>query len=307
MLYLSKPHILFLSILLLPPFFIYAQEPKSSAQPSPVNNTPTFNNKANPKYNVNMNPIVHVHTNTTSIINAVGIKTTEIFLLMKEFVQDKVTKKNYELLKDLIKEWLWESRYKIVGGTIVGSYSATSLLLIADYNRAKDMYWVHWKKHATFEDLCAIPQKELARELMLAVGQHNVNSNNPTDLAHPLINFIKEIDYEINTFKRYIKTVQTIQYLHLIPIFPTNEKKLNRATRMLERVLFIKHIFLSWLADYNLTSAEKMNHENIKRIPKIFCIMGPHCKKKMTQAITNFQQQKSSIMQKLSAFPRFFA
>jgi hypothetical protein len=44
-----------------------------------------------------------------------------------------------------------------------------------------------------------------------------------------------------------------------MPLFPTNDKKLTRATKMLERALFIKHIFLSWLADYNLTSTEKLN------------------------------------------------
>lgn len=245
-------------------FFLLSLSPHVYAQqPSPITTNNTQNNNPNiGTVSPTISPIISPQfiTNTTSSIHAIGIKVGDVFVLVSQTFKEVVNKKNFELLKDLIKQLIWEHRYKIAGGTVLGSYSAMSILLIADYHQLdNNMIWPRWKHKLTFEDLCAIPQKELAKELMLAIGQHHYNKTNPTDLAYPLIAFIKEIDWEIDTIKRYIKTTKIIKNLSLMKLFPTNERKLNRATKMLERVLFIKHIFLSWLADYNLTSAEKLN------------------------------------------------
>ncbi|HLC06562.1 MAG TPA: hypothetical protein VJJ26_00095 [Candidatus Babeliales bacterium] len=251
MLYTSKIRTFFFSLLLLPPLFTHAQE--KEPQRCTINNTPV----SSPVYNVEISPIIT--TTATATIHAIGVKIRDIMVLISQTAKEAVTKKNFDLLKDLIKQLIWQNRYKITGSTLVGSYSATSLLLIADYNQLDTMFWAHWKHQSTFEDLCAIPQKELTKELMLAIGQHHYNKTNPTDLAYPLVTFIKAIDWEVNTIKRYITTTKIIKHLHLIPIFPTNDNKINQATKMLARALFIKHIFLSWLADYNLTSTQKLN------------------------------------------------
>ena len=228
-----------------------------------VNHSPTFNNNPNitgsaPVFNTHISPHVDVHT--TSVINAIGVKIGDIAILIKQTIITTFSKKNYDRAKQTIRNILWKNRYKIAGGAIVSSYSAVSLLLIADdYQLNNTLFWAHWKHDATFEDLCTIAQKELRRELMLTIGQHHYNKDNPTDLAYPLITFIKTIEQEINIIKRYITTAKILRKLYLMPLFPTNEKKLERATRMLERVLFIRHIFLSWLADHNLTSTEKLS------------------------------------------------
>lgn len=256
MIYTFKINIFLVALLLviLPSFSIQDNVTNNN---NTVNNNPTIGG-ASPIFNTEINPKIITHTH--SVINAIGVKISDITFIISEKIRETVTAKNYEILKQCIKQILWENRYKIVGGTLLGSYSATSLLLMTDYHALNyTLFWTRWKQDYTFEKLCAIPQKELARELMLAIGQHHYNNTNPTDLAYPLITFIKDIDMEIKTIKRYITTTKIIKNLYLMPLFPTNEKKLNRATKMLERALFIKHIFLSWLADYNLASAEKQH------------------------------------------------
>lgn len=260
MLYTSHLRILLLSLIFVSPLYLHAE---IQVVPQTINNQP-YNTNNNPT--LNANPIIKIKNdprytnNNMAIIRAIGVKISDIYILVSQAVRDTVTKKNYELLRDLIKDLLWQNRYKIAGGAALGSYSATSLLLVVDYHQMNNgMFWAYWKYKSTFEDLCAIPQKELAKELMLAIGEHHYNKDNPTDLAYPLIAFIKDIDWEIDTIKRYIKTTKILKSLYLMPLFPTNEKKVTRATKMLERALFIKHIFLSWLADYNLTSTEKLN------------------------------------------------
>lgn len=259
MVYLSQSRTLLLSLLLLPPFLTNTQDVPTEKG---ISYSPAFTNNpsiaTSPVYNTEINPNVHVHTNST--IHAVGMKIGDIAVLIKQSISITLTKEKFNQVKQTISQLLWSKRYQFVGGALATSYSAISLLLIADYHYMNNTtFWAQWKHSSTFEDLCAIPQKDLARELMLAIGEHHYNKDNPTDLAYPLITFIKDIDYEIALLKRYITATKTLKQLHLMRIFPTNDTKLNRATKMLERALFIRHIFLSWLADYNLTSTEKLN------------------------------------------------
>ena len=240
--------------LLLAYFSLHAEE-------RPVNSNSCTNNPTiSPVFNTEIKP--QFITNTTSFINAVGVKITDITVLVTNFVKETCTTDNYNSLRKLIKQLLWESRYKIAGGAILSSYSAASLLLLVDYyHMNQNMFWARWKEKSSFEDLCSISQSELSRELLLAIGQHHYNKTHPTDLAYPLITFIKEIDNEVNTIKRYIMTTKIIKKLRLLSLFPTNDDKINQANKMLERALFIKHIFLSWLADYNLMMTQKVSIE----------------------------------------------
>ena len=253
MFFIAQPRIVLLS------FFLCGAMPLS---PTSVQQTPR--EVVACTHNTNIYPTVTA-TASSSAINVVDmmnvIKTNirQVCTVVSQTAQDTFSTKNRDLLKKLLKDWAWEHRYRIAGGTILGSYSAMSLLLIADYHHLTTMHWAHWRQEQSFEQLCAIPQKELAKELLLSIGEHHFNKNNPTDLAYPLIAFIKDIDWEVDIIKRYIFTTRFIKKIGLMPIFPTNENKLNRAIKMLERVLFIKHIFLSWLADYHLTHTEKIN------------------------------------------------
>lgn len=245
----------FFLLLLLSSFLNYAAD-TSSKSPASYNNNMTM---GGPTITIDNRP----YTVVTAMVEGitVTIKQASVFVsqVSHTFI-DVVNKKNAALLGDLIKQLLWEYRYKLAGGTLLGSYSVANILLMADFYRFNnDMVWAHWKNQLTFEDLCAISQKELAKELLLAIGEYHYNKDNPTDLAYPLVTFIKQIDWEIDIIKRYIKTVKIIKSISLMPIFATNDKKLDRAYRALQRIIFIKHIFLSWLADYNLTSTEKLN------------------------------------------------
>lgn len=244
MCYTYNALLLFASLLLLPPFFAIAHQEKQTKCP-PI----TITNNNTPQINPNF------HFNPTSTINVVGIKIHDFTIAVYEKVKKKVTTENYDLLKKLVKKMLWESRYAIAGGSLVGSYSSISLLLLADYNYLQDCsLWCHWKKDCSFADLCALPEKELEKELIHSIAKRNYNKKNPTDMVHPLISFINTIDTEIYRINRYISTASAIKKCRLIKIFPTNDTKIATAQRLLERAHFIKHIFLSWLAEYNLTS-----------------------------------------------------
>lgn len=252
--YPHKTYSLYFSLLLLLPFCTYPEQNKTpytvniSPVSSPINNpitSPTYNTEINPQF----------ITNTTSTINAVGMQVRDIALHIMEKAQQTFTPENYNTAKIAIKELIWNYRYTIATGTILGAYSGTGILLLTDYNYLTDSArWSYWKSDYTFEALCAIPHNALEQELLRAIGERNYNKTNPTDFSHPLITFIATIEAEIKICKRYLAITQYIKQLHLMTILPTNENKIEQISRHLERSLFIKHIFLSWLAERNITT-----------------------------------------------------
>ena len=221
-----------------------------------ANTAPTYIINCNP----NVTPHIDLHPHITiANSSAFSIKIGDITLQCIQKIQNTVTPKNYHRLKDFIAQALWEYRYHIAAWTVVGSYSATSLLLVANYYQTlqSNTLWARWKPESTFEDLCTLPQKDLTHELLCAINKRYYNKNQPTNFAHPLTTFLTTIDAEIKTCKRYIKIAKTIKRLRMMAIFPTNDNKIGEVNKLLERTLFIKHLFLSWLAEYNIASNPK--------------------------------------------------
>jgi hypothetical protein len=99
-----------------------------------------------------------------------------------------------------------------------------------------------------------MPQKDLTHELLCAINKQYYDKDKPTNFAHPLMMFIHVIETEIKRYKRYLMIANTIKKLRLTIIFPTSDAKINETIQLLERTLFIKHLFLSWLAEYNIAN-----------------------------------------------------
>jgi len=207
-----------------------------------------------PNYHNDFNP--NITNNVYSFSYAIGTKIRDISLVWIQQIKELATEENYIIIKQLMKEMLWEHRYAITTGVLLSSYGTTNILLITDYYYLNnDSRWSRWKLKHSFEQLCAISQKDLAQELLLTIGERYYNEKNPIDLTHPLLRFITTIDTEIRVIKRYIAITKMIKKLRLFTIFSTSDDKINNAQQLLERALFVKHIFLSWLSEYNLTSS----------------------------------------------------
>lgn len=251
----------------------------TSAAQNPGNN-PTFTNNPtiSPTFNTPINATINPQfiTNTTSTINAVGVHIRDIALTVMQKAQKTFTQDNYNKLKNSLKALLWEYRYNIAAGTLLTTYSATNILLLHDYYYLKDMQrWSHWKSDCTFELLCAIPHTELTQELIRAIGEHHYNKKNPTDASHPLITFIATIETEIKICKRYLAIADTIKTLHVSKIFPINDAKINEVNKFLEKCLFIRHLFLSWLTERNLINRTR---KTVPVKPPKIAIQSPYCR-----------------------------
>ena len=242
------------------------------------NNNPTFHNNNNPTISPSFAPVTTISPqfiNTTSIINEVSAQIKDITVTLIQKAQETFNKDNYNTAKNLLKTLLWEYRYNIAAGTLLTGYSGTNVVLLHDYHYLKDTQrWSCWKQDCTFELLCAIPHAELTQELIRSIGESHYNKKNPNDASHPLITFIATIEKEIKICKRYLKIADIIKKLHLIKFFPINDAKINEVNKFLERCLFIRHLFLSWLTERNLInkSRKKVSSAFIKMpLQSVYC------------------------------------
>jgi hypothetical protein len=212
-------------------------------------NTPTYNYSPHALYE--NNPIITC--TATSLSYALAISLRDYMLPWIDKIKKSLTKNNYRLLKTIINDFLWKHKYFIVGNITFGSYITTTILLLSDYHFMNDhTRWSQWKHEYSFEELCSISQQQLTKELLIAINKLHCNEGNPTDLNHPLMIFMSDMNNEIYRIKRYIKIASLQRTLHLMKLFPTNETKIKKAEQLLTRAHFIKHLFLSWLAEYNI-------------------------------------------------------
>lgn len=247
---------LFLFSLVYVSYFISAETPNGAPPPTIVYNYINYDNNIRSDVTSQSQSSAKSSANTTMNNNfQFSVEFQNIIMQCKQKIKETITPENYQTFKNFMMQTLWEYRYTAACATLVGSYSIISLLLVVDYYSylQSNTLWARWKAEYNFEQLCTIPQKELTQELLTAINESNYNKTNPTDFTHPLIMFLTAIDKEIAICKRYITTAQTIKRLGLMKIFPTNDSKLEEVNKLLQRALFIKHIFLTWLTDYNLT------------------------------------------------------
>jgi hypothetical protein len=211
----------------------------------PYTLAPTYN------YNPTMQPHFDVHITNSS---AFSVKIGDITLQCIQKIQETITRENYQLLKNNLCTALWEYRYQLTAGACATAYFTTIATLLIDYyyHLQDNAVWANWKHECSFEDLCNIPHKDLTHELLCAINTQYYNKEKPTDGAHPLMIFIGTITHEIAVCKRYIKIANTLKQLRIAFLFPVSEAKINHVNKLLERTLFIKHLFLSWLAEYNI-------------------------------------------------------
>jgi len=214
---------------------------------SPIYNySPNINNTNNAQ---NDNQSTNNITTFTQIITTTTINIHAWFKQQLTYIKS-IDPKKYQ---NYCQSFLNRNKYKIILFSILGSYGTLSAKIIFDnhYLNQSDI-WGMWQPSLSFDQLCEIPQKKLGRELILEIQRRYLNQEHPTDFINPLVMFIKAADYELKRIIRYIRITTVIKHLHLLILFPTNEKIIEKAQLILQRLHFVKHIFLSWAAEYNL-------------------------------------------------------
>ena len=111
--------------------------------------------------------------------------------------------------------------------------------------------WCNWKSDLTFAKLLSTSQKELAQELIGDIQKKYTDPQNPTNFVTPMVNFVNELNNEIQELETYVKMVNLIKMARLKTIYPIiSDDKLDQAKEKINKLAYIKNIFSEWSVEF---------------------------------------------------------
>lgn len=187
-------------------------------------------------------------------------------------------------------ESLWEylSSHKkeiVVKGALIGYiYVNYRLFSLSSYLQSTER-WHFWRSDKTLAELLALPQKEVARELVYEIKRRYI-SYGGDDKSEAFIQFMKAIDEEIEAFNSYLSLTNILSKLDMferycvsccgrfVPrqfspianfvfdfiaskisirsVFYLDEQLVASAQDSLSRLVFLRSCFAQWLAELKL-------------------------------------------------------
>lgn len=154
----------------------------------------------------------------------------------------------------LFKNWLANNKTKISFLIMSSAYIALNYKLInLTFKLSNQNNWSNWQTEKTLEDFYKVPQSTFATTLLKDVQNFYMQINNITDYVTPISKFIIDIHKEIKNINTYVKIIETLKRFKINNFFAYSNNLYLKSTDKLNRLLFIKNVFLSWLADHKLS------------------------------------------------------
>ncbi len=220
-----------------------------------IHNTNTNENTNQPH---NVNNLQSSITNSPTF-NAMFSFTSSIKNSATSWLSNKLAQHNMQLtdihpsqLAANGSAFIFAHKGKFMVGTALATYLGIVAALYSGNRYLNNpKRWCCWKRQMSVEEMQLCTQKQLEVDLVTHIQRTYLNPQNPTDKLTPLIQFMKGIDREMVIVGRYLTLATIINRCRLSRIFPINDQKIERAQEKKQRLIFIKHIFVSWAAQHN--------------------------------------------------------
>lgn len=189
---------------------------------------------------------IHIYTSATQASSSTNMLSAVQQMPISSAILEKLTKGGSILDKNRLLLATIASAY-IYGRTFVAVVRANHAL-------AESASWASWKPELSLDGLKTLDQAELTKELLHEIQKRHMSVEKPADALLPFITFLGTIDDEITHINTYRSIHFWIETCHATWMFPINAQRFASATTRLERLWFLKNLFLSWAADYKLSS-----------------------------------------------------
>jgi len=152
------------------------------------------------------------------------------------------------------KQFTQKHKYYLIPSAILTSY-ITALFCVSRGNSYLDKkeLWSAWKKEIATQDLILDNNNsELVKNLLLEIQTRHMDKNNPIDFITPLANFIKNMEQEKRSLTFYANIYNMLKSSHLLKLFPVDKTCFHKVEDQIQRLHFIRSIFLTWAARYKI-------------------------------------------------------
>ncbi len=246
-----------------------------SKEPVNVNitNANTTNNTTNTSHN-NLNNASNSNTaNATASNNTSVLQQTSAHLhaWLHNHVANRLTSiPSWQEGKQRTAQWMLANKKRLAIGTAAGLYLIIQAELFYIYVAMRnEKRWCNWRNNLSLAGLQSYPAKKLGDMLIKDVQQQYLNPKNPIDYIYPLTYFIRDIEYEEKMLQRYKAICNTLYCGYVAKPFFISAKTIANAEKKLQRIHFVKHVFISWTAELNLEKIyTKKQRQEIKKLTK---------------------------------------
>lgn len=141
--------------------------------------------------------------------------------------------------------------------------------------------WSCWKNKTDLNELQSIAHAQLARELIVAIQKKYQAADKIADFVTPLMAFIVDMNKEIANLNSFIWQYESLKKIKLIALFPGYGKTMKLVREKLQRLMFLKNVFGSWMAEYKINMNMKI--ENSRRSINRTCSHSTLLKQQLSQ------------------------
>jgi len=181
------------------------------------------------------------------------IQSTQILFSIVPLLRDYAKSFDPQQYKLSAYQWLKKNKYKIIPAWYLTIWV---ILLSSHYYFNQTNSWSSWQSATPFTELYTRPQQLLKQELIFEIQKRYINQQNPTDFISPLVTFMNRINREEKYLNCYTTILNGINRLYLARLFLISEKKIKKVELRKQRLTFVRQLFLSWAAEYNINQEE---------------------------------------------------
>ncbi len=147
-----------------------------------------------------------------------------------------------------------EHKMRVILASLATLYVVVECILVRlTHKLSNPTSWGLWKQTVSFENLLSMSQKEVSKDLIFSIQQRYQTESTLTDFLTPFITFLRDIDQEIHTVKRLIRMQRILTTLRIARFFPY-QYTLPTLSERLQKLLFLKELFISWIAQYKINT-----------------------------------------------------
>ncbi len=172
------------------------------------------------------------------------------------FASPSLPKERLDQLIDWIYGSIAQHKMLIVGTGLAYGYGKLfkKVAGLNRYLRHPDR-WAHWHGELTYKQLTSLEEKDLVRQLVVAIQQKYVAFDDPLSVETPLQSFLKKINYEQKQFIAYQELYSWLSTVWGQYLFPFDRKLFSKIPSKLKRIAHLKKTFCAWIAEYKIQQA----------------------------------------------------
>lgn len=149
--------------------------------------------------------------------------------------------------------WIFNNKIKTAATIILTSYAVIQYQIYqASLIINSPQAWSNWQNNKSLTDLFAIDHSTLESDLLRAIQARYVHPSNPTDFIYSIVQASNCLHHEIKIVEEQLNRYAWIKACKTTDLFLISLKDIEAVAEKHKKLLFLKHIFSSWCANYKI-------------------------------------------------------